>query len=63
MLLVLKLFSGRFIDRHIHNTLISIKADNRLEYTTAKSYRSGLLETDQFARMARGYFGVMSLSK
>ena len=34
VLLVLKLFSGRFIDRHIHNTFISIKADNRLDDTT-----------------------------
>ena len=34
VLLVLKLFSGRFIDRHIHFSFISIKADNRLDNTT-----------------------------
>ena len=54
VLLVLKTFSGRFIDRHVHNTFISIKADSRLDDTAAKSARSGLLETD-FVRMARGY--------
>ena len=37
VLLVLKLISGRFIDWRIHNKFITIKADNRLYDTTAKS--------------------------
>ena len=55
VLLVLKLFSGRFIDWHIHNTFISIKADNRLDDTTTNQ-----LDRAFWKRILSGWLGVIN---